>query len=157
MSKLTVIFTANSDNKFSKLISKVTKGEYTHVALKILNSVLEAFVSAIEDDPYPGIWLHEPDRYDNYKNAVFVDVEVPNLRGAEREARRSLGTYYGLVDCITSGIYNLTGASIPGNGKHTMNCSETVVRILRAGGVNILPGINADSISPMDLYRALIK
>ena len=155
MAKLTLIFTGNSSNALSNVISKVTKGPYTHVAIKILGSTLEAFASCLEGDPYPGVWLHEPDRYDNYKNAVFVDVEVPNLRGAEREARRSLGTYYGLVDCITSGIYNLTGTSIPGNGKHTMNCSETVVRILRAGGVNILPGVNADSISPMDLYRAL--
>jgi hypothetical protein len=41
------------------------------------------------------------------------------------------------------------------SGELTMNCSETVTRILRAGGLNVLPGVNADCVTPMDLYRYL--
>lgn len=155
MAKLTVIFTGNNENKFSKLISKVTKGEYTHVAIKILDSVAEAFASCIEGDPYPGFWLHEPNRYDKYQSAVFVDVEIPDLKAAEKQARHLLGTAYGYTDLVNAGVYNLTGKSLPGTGKYTVICSEAVVMILRSGGLNILPGVNADSISPMDLYRAL--
>jgi len=156
MAKMTVVFTGNENNLFSRIISKVTKGPYTHVALIIdEKNLIESFASKIDSDPYVGVWLHPAGRYNKYKSAVFINVEIPDQKGAEQEIRDLLGCYYGFGDCIAAGIYSLTGRQIPANGELTMTCSETVIRILRAGGLNILPGVKPDVISPMDLYRAL--
>jgi hypothetical protein len=157
VSVLTLIFTGNERSLLSRVISKVTSGPYAHVAIKILNSTLEAFATCLEGDLYPGVWLHEPDRYDYYQSAVFVNVEIPDLKAAEKMARRLLGAVYGYSDLLNSGIYNLTGVSLPGTGKYAVICSEAVVMILRAGGLNILPGVSADSISPMNLFNAVSR
>jgi hypothetical protein len=63
---------------------------------------------------------------------------------------------------ITKAINVLTikALGLPVNidtGEWTMNCSETVSRVVRAGGVNVLPGVDADCITPMDLVRWFVS
>ena len=153
MAKLTLIFTTG-DGVLNQAISGITHGPYTHVAVKILDSVLESYGVRLETDPFPGVWLHRPDRYSD-TNAVFVDVEVSNIVGAEQKARELMGTFYGYSDCIRAALFNLWRIIVRGNGDMTANCSETVLKVLRAGGFDPLPGIEADSVAPMDLYRVL--
>lgn len=106
-------------------------------------------------DLYAGVWIHDADKYDNDPNAVFIDVDVPDLEGAETEARKLIATHYGYLDCVVGGYYDITGKQIPADGGITANCSETVTLILRAGGFNVLPGVEADAVTPNDLYKAL--
>jgi hypothetical protein len=154
MGKVTVIFVRGStDNIVDKVINDVSHGDYSHVAIKFDWGVIEALGVKDPSDKYPGVWLHSVDKYNN-ADVKLVDVDLSDLPAAEDEARRLIGTLYGYTDCIRGGIYDLTGVKLPGNVL-TANCSETVTRILRDGGLNILPGIDADCVTPNDLCRAL--
>ena len=86
----------------------------------------------------------------------YIRVDIPDLGAAEAKAKHLLNTSYGLLtDCVEGAVHDLTGIVLPGNGEKTVNCSETVTRILRAGGLDALPGHEADSVTPGDLYREL--
>jgi hypothetical protein len=156
MSKVTVIF-VHGDSIVDKIIDDVSKGNYSHVAIKIIGGTLEALGMKDSNDPYPGIWKHDINKYDNNPYVKMIDVELPDLPSAESEANSLIGKPYGYIDCVDGGAYDLTGKQLPADGELTANCSETVTRILRAGGFNILPDIEADCVTPMDLYRELTK
>jgi hypothetical protein len=157
MGEITLIFVATK-GIIGNIIRKVTRGKFSHVAGLMFNSTLEAYGWKLEDDPYPGVWLHSPWRYSlRDPNVVFVDVEIPDIKGAEFEARRLIGAPYGYIDLLAAGIYNLFRIDLRTSGRHISICSEVWVRILRAGGVEVLPGVEADAIAPMDLYRTLSK
>jgi hypothetical protein len=175
MAKVTVIFVGGNE-LVDKVIEGVTHGTCSHVAIQILGGVLESQGVPDKGDRYPGVHLHALDKYDNNQYAKFVEVEVPNLSAAERTAKRLLGKFYSYIGCIEGGVYDLFGIQLhpwiakyinllivkffrlPVNldtGEWTMNCSETVTRILRAGGLSVLPGVDADCITPEDLLVAL--
>ena len=153
MDKLTVIF-VSGDSEVDKIIDEVSHGPISHVAIKILGSVLEAEGIKDPTDKFPGVWLHPLDKYDNDPHAIFIDIDIPYLIDAEGEARRLLATPYGYIDCIRGGIHDLTGIDIRGN-TITANCSETVTRILRSGCFSILPDVPPDDVTPNDIYRVL--
>ncbi len=157
--KVTVIFVKGDDKDcvVDRVIDAVSKGEYSHVAIKILGGVVEALGEKDADDKYPGVWVHNAGKYDNDPDATMVDVDLPNIARAEAEAESLIGTLYGYVDCVNGGVYDMTGKQLPADGVITADCSETVTRILKAGGLNIFPTICPDCITPNDLYRALIK
>lgn len=154
--KLTVIF-CHGTAWYSDVIEKVEKSPWSHVAGIILNSTLESQGVKDPGDPYPGVWLHPPDKYRDGDNAEFVTVEIPDLRGAEDEARRLIGTLYGLIDCVDGGALEIFGIEIPSDGAKTANCSETWTRILRGGKLNVLPDLKADSVTPHLLHDALTQ
>lgn len=153
MSKITLIF-VGGNSEVDKVIDNVSHGDKSHVAIGILGSTLEALGMKDEHDLYPGVWLHDPLKYQNNPDAIFKEVEIPDIQAAETEARKLIGTLYGYDCCIKGGVYDQTGLEIFGN-LLTANCSKTVTLVLRAGGFNILPSVNADCITPNDLYRAL--
>jgi hypothetical protein len=95
-------------------------------------------------------------KYDN-ANTEVVELELPDLEAAQVEAERLLGSLYGYVDCAGGALNDIINVNLKGNGSVTNNCSEAVTRILRASGLNFLPGIEADNITPMDLKRAIDK
>ena len=156
MTKLTIIFIkGDTTSEIDNIIDTASRGIYCHVAIKILGSVLEALGEKDESDPYPGVWKHNITKYDNNPLAVFVEVEIPDISNAEDEAQNLIGRPYGYIDCIDGGIYDIMGKQLPSDGDFTDNCSETVVRILRDGGYNILPGVEADCLTPNDIARYL--
>jgi len=155
MAKVTLII-VGGESKIDKLITGITGGAKSHVAISILGSTLEALGIKDENDIYPGVWLHSPLKHINHPDATFIGVDIPDVVSAEDTARRLIGTLYGYVDCVNGGIYNLTGIQLPGDGNLTANCSETVVRVLRAGGFDILPGVDADCITPGDIYKEVV-
>jgi hypothetical protein len=154
VANLTVIF-SHGKAWYSKIIEEVEKGPWSHTAGLILGSTLEAQGVKDEGDAYPGVWLHPPDKYRDGIDAAFVTVDIPELAAAENEARKLLGTLYGLIDCANGGVYEIFGKKIPGDGVLTVNCSETWTRILRAGGLNVLPNLEPDCVTPQMLYEAL--
>jgi hypothetical protein len=175
MSKITVVF-VGGDSGVDKVIDTVTNGNISHVAIKILGGTLEALGIKDSVDKYPGVWLHDTAKYDNNPYADYIDIDLPDLASAEKKAKLLLGKFYSYIGCIEGGAYDLFGVQLhpwltkvinvltikalglPVNidtGEWTMNCSETVTRILRAGGLNILPGVDADCITPEDLRVAL--
>jgi len=118
----------------------------THTGIFMFDSLLEALDAGFVKSPV--------DEYANSRTKI-VSVEVPNIADAEAEAKRLLYTPYGWSDCVNGGIYDTTGVMLPGDGEITVNCSEAVTRILRAGGVDVLPGVYADCVTPADLLKAL--
>jgi hypothetical protein len=175
MGKVTVIF-VGGDSLVDDVIEKVTSGEYSHVAININGGILESTGIIKEGDHYPGVHMRQITEYDGNPDAVFIDVDVPDLQAAELKAKYLLGKFYSYVGCVEGGAYDVFGIKLHGwitklinlllvkflhipvnvdTGEWSMNCSETVTRILRAGGFNILPGVDADCITPMDLYREL--
>lgn len=153
MATVTLVF-VGGNSTVDKVIQEFSHGDVTHAAIKILGSVCEAKGMKEETDLYPGFWPHDPVKYDQDADAHMVVVDVPDLAGAEAEARRLIGTPYGYIDCVRGGTYDNTGIQIPGNDL-TVNCSEAVTRILRAGGWQILNGVEADCVTPVDLYKAV--
>lgn len=175
MSKVTVIF-VGGNKLIDKVIENVTHGTCSHTAIKILGGVLESQGIPDVGDKYPGVHLHIDDKYNNNAYVQFVDVDLPDLIAAEKKAQSLLGKFYSYIGCIEGGSYDIFGINlhpiinrfinllivkclrIPINldtGEWTMNCSETVTRILRAGGLDVLSGIDADCITPEDLLKAL--
>ncbi|MBP2644305.1 MAG: hypothetical protein H6Q67_2192 [Firmicutes bacterium] len=117
-----------------------------HTGIFMLDALLEATSAGFIKSPV--------DTYRNCKTKI-VAVDVPDIDDAELEAKRLLNTPYGWTSCVNGGIHDITGYQIPGDGEVTVNCSEVVCRILRAGGLDILPGVYADGVTPADLFRAL--
>jgi len=156
MSNITIIF-CHGRAWYSEIIEKVEGGPYSHVAGLILDSTLESEGIKEYSDPYPGVWLHPPDKYKDGEDAKFVIVDIPDFPAAEDEARKLLGSFYGYIDCVNGGIETLFGKQLKGDGTITMDCSETWTRILRAGGLNILSDLEADCITPQMLYEALVN
>lgn len=151
---VTVILVRGADDNFvDRVIQQFSDGPYSHSAIKFPWALVESMGIKAEEDIYPGVWPHEPGTYDNAIAARAV-IDLPDQEGAEREARRLIGRPYGYLDCLKGGLHDTLGIDLPGN-KLAMNCSETVTRILRAGGFNVCPGVEPDCVTPNDLYRAL--
>lgn len=151
----------------SSLVDKVIEGasgsqyaNISHSFIYILDSIVESEGLLQYKDKYMGVWIHPINKYeqDKYKGQLhFVDVEVKDIEAAKQEARDLIGTPYGYLDCIASGMKFLLGFNFIRTGKLTAHCSETVSRILRAGGIDICPYLKADEITPILLYEDLIK
>jgi len=124
------------------------KGEDpSHVAVFACGGLLEAIQPAVTVSPV--------DKYAVCKTRT-ITVEVPDIEAAEAEGQRLIGTPYGLVtDCVSGLIHDVTSRHVVFNGAGTANCSETGTRYLRAGGLDVLPGIPADCVTPKDLLLAL--
>ena len=105
---------------------------------------------------HPAVVLSLVDKYDSVEREI-IEVEIADIMAAEVEAQGLIGVPYGLItDCLDGGLHDLIGYHANGNGEITVNCSETVTRILRAGGSDILPGMAADCVTPEGLYQALL-
>lgn len=142
-------------DKIIKFASGAEEENITHAFVELFDSIYESEGIKQPYNPYPGVWISEPDKYDNNPYVKYVIIDVPDISALKKKARELLGTMYGYTDCISTGIKLLTGADVLINGEHTAMCSETVTRLLRAGGINILSALKPDQISPVALYRAV--
>lgn len=159
MTRIRVGF-SGGDNLLDKAINAVSGSQYvniSHAFIYILGSVLESEGVKEESDPYPGVWLHMPDKYDAAEYVRIVGIDIPDMWAAEKKARELLGTAYGYIDCLTTAAKFLTGHNIVKDSEGTMHCSETVTRILRAGGIDVCPDLEPGEVSPVLLYQDLIN
>ena len=155
MDKLTLIF-VGGDSTVDRVIEKVSNGDVSHAACILFDSVYESTGLKEEDDPYPGVWLHNPHKYGKNPDAKFIRIPIPDKKGLNKMARSLLGTPYSYVGCLKTGIFDILGIDMP-DTDYTMHCSETITRLLRAGGVNVLPGVEPSSIDPSRLYKAILE
>lgn len=109
------------------------------------------------DAPYPGVWFSRRGKYDGNEHVKYIAVDVPDMAALEDKAFELNGTLYGYIDCLSTGIKLLTGTNALVDGEKTMMCSETITRLLRAGGLEVLPDLEPDQVSPVTLYRALLN
>jgi hypothetical protein len=161
MAKVKVIF-VGGDTVIDKTIKTVTNGQYSHVAIQTTDPqgkpcIYEAsgIPDEIEKDPYPGVWRHRADKYDGNPYAKFISIDLPDKEAADAWAESKVGTLYAYPGCVLGGLHDLTGVNLPLDGELTMNCSEFSTRFLREGSLDILHGLFADGITPMDDERAL--
>lgn len=153
MEKVTIIL-VGGDAPVDKFITKFTGGRFSHVAALVLGSTFESTGIKEPIDPYPGVWLHDPNKYVGNPNVVFVDVEVPDLAAGEAEVRKLLGTPYSYIACVKGGLHDILGIDLP-DTDFSMDCSETITRFLRACGLDFLSGHSPGSITPDDIGREL--
>jgi len=136
---------------FGKLVEDVEgKGEPSHTGIILYGQIFEALGNGFVKSPL--------NSYGAFKHKI-VTVNVPNLSHAQLEAKRLLYTPYGWWDCFVGGLSRILKRfkiNIRGNGERTVNCSEAVIRILRTGGLDVLPGVYADDVTPADLLEALL-
>ena len=159
MAKVRVGF-VGGDTVIDKVIEGASGSQYadiSHTFIYLLNSIVEAEGVKQYADPYPGVWLHPPAKYDGDSHAKFIDVDVPDVPAAESKARELIGTLYGYVDCLATVSKFLADCNLIPGSDRTMHCSETVTRILRAGGVSVCPELQADEVSPVLLYEDLLQ
>jgi hypothetical protein len=154
MDKVTLIF-VGGDTKVDKIITSVTGGVYSHVAGFLFDSVYESTGQKEEGDPYPGVWLHDANKYNNNQYAEFIEVDIPDIEALKIEGRKLLGTPYGYIDCLRGGFFDLLGIKTLDND-WAMDCSETWTRLLRAGGLDILTNIEAGDITPARIRQAIL-
>lgn len=150
---------AGGDTIIDKAIQKISGGDYadiTHAFIYLFDSICEAEGIKEYDDKYPGVWLHPLDKYAGDTHVRLIDLEVPDVEAAKAEARKLLGTPYSYHGCLEVAA-KLTGIDLPTDGALTVMCSETVTRILRAGGLSICPEEQADNVTPVMLYEDIIK
>lgn len=148
------------DTLLDKAIEAVSGSQYadiSHAFIFMFDSVLEAEGVKQYSDPYPGVWLHPPDKYDGNTHTKILSIDLPHLAAAQSKAREMIGTLYGYTDCIVTATKFLTGHNIFKGGENTMHCSETVTRILRAGDLDVCADLEADEVSPILLYEGLKK
>jgi hypothetical protein len=155
LDKITLIF-VGGDSTVDRVIEKVSGGDVSHVACLLFDSVYESTGLKEEEDPYPGVWLHNPHKYCKNPYAKFIRINVPDKEGLNKMARRLLGTPYSYAGCIKTGIFDILGIDLP-DTDYTMHCSETITRLLRSGGVNVLPEVEPSSIDPSRLYKAILS
>lgn len=170
---ITLIFVRGDPaSMIDRTIEAFSQGDFCHVAVRFSWGIVEA-LGVPERGFMPGVRLSPVDKYDG-KAVVTIKLALPEEAAAEQEARRLLGRLYSYIGCLEGGVYDMTGIRLQpwlnkfsdwlqtrlfgtvlpvDVGKWSMNCSETAARIIRAGGINILPGVEADCITPMDLIR----
>jgi len=147
MPRVKVLFTAGH-NIIGDTVEFLTHSRWAHASIFILGGIVEAIS--------PAVILSAADKYDGVEQEL-IEIELSDLAAAEIEAQALIGIPYGLItDCLDGGLNDLIGYQAKGNGTKTVNCSETVTRIIRAGGLNVLPGIPPDCITPEVLYQALL-
>ena len=147
MATVKVLFTAGH-NLIGDTVEFLTHSRWAHASVFILGGIVEAV--------HPVVVLSPANKYDGVEHEI-IDVEILDITKAEERAHSLIGIPYGLItDCLDGGLNDLIGYHAKGNGTKTVNCSETVTRILRAGGLDILPGVAADCVTPECLYQALL-
>ena len=148
--KVDVLFVAGH-NAVGNLVELSTESKWAHAAIYMLGGIVEAV--------QPEVTVSKLNIYDSYapEDKEIITIEVPLYEQAASKANSLLGTKYGLfTDCLTGGIHDVLGIEGTGNGEITVNCSETVTRILRAGGVDVLTDHVPDAVTPEDLYQSLL-
>jgi hypothetical protein len=158
MDKLILGF-VGGDSDLDKAIqyfSDAEKYNITHSFVMILGSTFESRGVKEPSDPYPGVWLHSPDKYVHDKSARFIQLDVPYLRGAEDEARRLVGSAYGYSSCLAFFLRKAFKINFPDNN-HSCDCSEAQTLVIRAAGANVYPHIQPNEISPLMAFRWVMK
>ncbi|MDR3561889.1 MAG: hypothetical protein P4N59_10710 [Negativicutes bacterium] len=156
MAIVKVIFVRGGDNLVDNVIAAASCGPFVHVAIMVPDiGLVESLGEGGPGIIPPCVRLSPSRKYDNRDDVEIILVDLPNIAAAQDEAERLLGRPYGYIDCITTGLRDMLGVKYPGDGDITDHCSETVARILRVGGDDILPTTDPDNISPMDEEKAL--
>ena len=155
-----LIFVHGEGTEVDKTIEYFSNGDYVHVAVALpsLGYIVESLGTLEKDlegnDIVPGVRKSDINKYDG-ANVIIKELTVPNIEGSEAEANKLLGTFYGYSDCVDGGVYDRTGIELKGDGELTVDCSECATRVVREGGINVLPNLRADCVTPMRLLNSL--
>ena len=154
MDKLVVGYVGGDTNldKVIQNFSGAVKYNITHAFTMILNSTAESKGVKEVDDPYPGFWLHSPDKFVLDKTSRFIEIEIPSLILAETEARKLIGSAYGYSSCLSFVLRKFFHINFPDN-RHSCDCSEAQTLILRASGLSMYPRIQANEVSPLMAFK----
>ena len=121
-----------------------------HVGGFILGGILEALKDGV-------VVTMNRNKYLDDKTEL-VNINIPDMLSATIAAKRYVGDDYSFFgSCYAGAVHDLLKMIIHIRHKKGEDCSEVWTEILRAGGINILPGIPAYCVTPKDLYIALLS
>jgi hypothetical protein len=126
------------------LIQRITGGEWSHVAVYALGGLVEAVP--------PRVTVSSIGRYLDCRTEI-ADFYVPDLNNALREAERLVGNPYGLLPCLSGGLYDVFRVEliVPAGA---VDCAQLAVRAIRAGGGSVRPELPDSCFTPQGLYAA---
>jgi hypothetical protein len=145
----------SGDTNIDRAIKFFSDSEYydiTHTFIMLFNSTLESTGCKEESDPYPGVWLHNPNKYINNSHARFIEIDVPDINALESEARKMIGSHYSIGSCIAYFVKKVANIDFP-DFMRTCDCSELATQLLRAGERKVLRKYQANQVSPLMLFK----
>lgn len=142
-------------NKGIELFSAADYMSFSHIFIMLGGGTLEALGEREAGDTYAGVWVHNKNKYKGNPYARFFEVEVPDYESAYAKAGSLVGKPYGYFDCIRTLYFNTFGTQCDIMDETAMDCSETATRIMRAGGLDILPGIIPGCVDPTRFIKAI--
>ncbi|MDF2563663.1 MAG: hypothetical protein K0Q53_58 [Massilibacillus sp.] len=154
MDKLVLGF-VGGDTNIDRAIKFFSDSEYydiTHSFGILFNSTLESTGCKEESDPYAGVWLHDPEKYINNSHARFIEIEIPNMKALEKDARKMLGSFYSIGSCIAYFLKKIANIDLP-DFMRTCDCSELWTQLVRSGGRTVLRKYKQNQVSPLMLFK----
>lgn len=150
-----VLFFRKTNSWISKLISNVTKGEYTHVGLIISFDESTGVATIIESNRFIETRITTIIIDDNY--SVFSTGDKPDKQRdmIVKYATDSLGTKYDYFHVLGLAISLLFERDRCGffNIKNRIICSELIDLAYFKAGVKRNHDINLGNITPMELFE----
>ena len=143
-------------DKAIKYFSDSETYDITHSFVMILDSTFESRGIKEKSDPYPGVWLHSPEKYANDTTARFIEIEIPSIEKAEASARNLIGSAYGYSSCLAIFLKKVFKIDFP-DSNHSCDCSEAQSTIIRNSGVSLYPKLQVNEISPVMVFKWAMK
>jgi hypothetical protein len=83
------------------------------------------------------------------------ELDVPDIDSGKQKFQELTNKPYGYRALVNGFLYTMTGINTDGDGEETGDCSEMDTRIIRACGVDILPNVSADCVTPLILMESI--
>lgn len=161
MKQVSIVF-ATGASWLDRLVTRVTKSPWSHVALRFDsdNILVEALAGA-------GFLIRDGKKYDGWVVSQTIRLQISEadygnmLRLSRRWEKDRIA--YSYKTCIAIGIKEVFGAPMakaclilfPGLDSNKMVCSEMIVRLCRQANPDFLSGLDPRLVSPDELYRVL--
>ena len=151
-----LLFFFNWDNFYSKIITKVTKCDYSHIGIGYFDEKVNAYV--IYESINKGFVKSNYNANLNVsKYCKIVEVKECDKETIEKIADKYLGIGYDWLTVINIGLIYIFGKSIIkyNNGTKKLICSEAVSRVLndlKIVDLSLILGKDFDYITPQDIY-----
>jgi hypothetical protein len=154
MDKVVIGFVGGDTNldRAIEFFSDAEHYDISHTFIMLFDSVLESTGCKEEHDPYPGVWLHSPNKYINNEHARFIEVEIKEMAALQAEARKMIGSFYSIGSCLAFILKKIANINLP-DFMRTCDCSELGSQLLRAGNRKVLQRYQANQISPLMLFK----
>lgn len=147
MQKYDLVF-YRGNGPVSKLIQKVTKSEFSHVAL-----VLDSFHLVETDWKYPLAIRHISYKFDDCVVMRYPGLTEEQGKKIERYLEDTINSRYDYA-LVVSHFFNVLWKSKLINDPARFDCSEWIDRAFHYAGIDLCPWEEFGSVTPADLSNS---